>query len=73
MNKVCVLEGNDIASCSGDGTVRSWNMITGEMKDCLDLNSLFLQKENSDKKGTVVVMDLAYDEATRMLFALVEG
>jgi WD40 repeat protein len=73
VNKVCVLDDNVIASCSGDGTVRCWNLRSGEMLDYVDLNNVFLDSSNTAEKKSVVVMDLDYDHANGLVFALVEG
>jgi WD40 repeat protein len=75
VTKVCVVGERIIASASGDGSVRIWDMLNGHQIDCFDLNKIYKNAEElkENPKATVVVMDLAFEPSSKYLFALIEG
>ncbi len=52
-----------------------WDMLNGEQIDCVDLNVVYKssQELKENPKATVVVMDLAFESSSKILFALIEG
>lgn len=75
---ICVLSGQEIVSCSGDGTVKLWRFLEGTLLDSLDcvqdLKEGQVQKADDDKSAVAVkAMKCLAGNQKYLLAVLVDG